>query len=707
MSLKKTARSGQSKRVIAAHQSILSRVVDQLRQAWERVKQRPQITLPTALFLFSLLVYLLVRLIGLVDFPIYFFTDEAAQTILAQDFLRDGFKNYAGELFPTFFENGSKYNLGFSVYVQIIPLILFGRSVFVTRMVTVFFATLAAIAVGLILRDVFKIKHWWAGVMVLSVTPAWFLHSRTAFETALAVSLYTVFIYFYFLYRFRSRKHLFMALLFGALALYSYSSMQPVVLLTGVLLLLLDGPYHLRGKWITLVGAIELILLGLPYVRFIFAHPYESARQLQMLDSYWVNNGSFFEKLLSFLGEYFKGFNPLFWYGDHADELCRHVMLGYGHLPRILLPFLIVGLVVGILKLINPQYRIMLIILLAAPAGAAVVQLGITRILVMVIPASIYTAIGLSLCMDWVSRIKYSERVISVAAFLALVAGNTWILSDALRNGPLWFHDYTLSGMQYGAMQVFPAAKEYLDENPQKKVIVSPSWGNGTDLVARFILSDPIPIEMGSIDGYFNQYREITEDTTFVMIPDEYQRVVVSDKFINLKLIKTLNYPDETPGFYFVSLEYVPGIEEILAEEQEAWRQLLVGQVMINGIQTDVKYSMLDMGVIAAIFNPGNDSVIRTLQANPMVIELDFSERLLIQQMSFLVGGATTKITLYLESDDGSHYTFEEYASEAPRPRKMVFTLDNPIQTTNLVVKILSVYDSVPGHVHLWEMTIR
>ncbi|MBN2257641.1 MAG: glycosyltransferase family 39 protein [Anaerolineaceae bacterium] len=280
-------------------------------QAGETIR-RTRITIPTGLFVLSILIFILVRLIGLVDFPIYFFTDEAAQTILAQDFLRDGFKNYAGELFPTFFENGSKYNLGFSVYAQIIPFVLFGRSVFVTRVISVFFASLAAVALALILRDFFKVKYYWLGVRVLSMTPAWFLHSRTAFETALAVSVYTLFIYFYYLYRFRNRKHLFISLFLGALAFYSYSSMQPVVILTGVLLLLLDGPYHMRGRWITLGGAVELIFLSLPYIRFIFTHPYESARQLQMLDSYWVTSASFSDKILSFFSEYFKGFNPFF-----------------------------------------------------------------------------------------------------------------------------------------------------------------------------------------------------------------------------------------------------------------------------------------------------------------------------------------------------------------------------------------------------------
>jgi 4-amino-4-deoxy-L-arabinose transferase-like glycosyltransferase len=231
---------------------------------------RKTLTLPVVLFLLSLLIYLLVRVIGLEQFPIYFFTDEAAQTILAQDFLRDHFINYAGELWPTFFENGGKYNLGLSVYTQIIPLILFGRSIFVTRMVTVFFSFLAAIFVGLSARQFLKLKNWWVVVLVLSMTPVWFLHSRTGFETAMATSLYAIFIYFYLLYRFRSRKWLFAALICGALAFYSYAPMQVVVLFTGMLLLLLDGPYHLQKRRFFVGGGIVLVILSLPiYATFL------------------------------------------------------------------------------------------------------------------------------------------------------------------------------------------------------------------------------------------------------------------------------------------------------------------------------------------------------------------------------------------------------------------------------------------------------
>jgi hypothetical protein len=649
------------------------------------------LTLPVVLFLLSLLIYLLVRVIGLEQFPIYFFTDEAAQTILAQDFLRDHFINYAGELWPTFFENGGKYNLGLSVYAQIIPLVLFGRSIFVTRMVTVFFSVLAALFVGLSARQFFKLKYWWVAVLVLSMTPVWFLHSRTGFETAMAVSIYAIFIYFYLLYRFRNRKWLFAALVCGALAFYSYAPMQVVVLFTGMFFV---------------GGGIVLMILSLPYIRYVFAHPEESGHQLALLDSYWIGSATVLGKLHAFLSEYLAGLNPLFWYGNHAHELCRHVMLGYGHLPRVLAPFLVIGLIYGFIRIKDPLYRILLAVLLAAPVGASVVQLGITRILVLVIPATLFTTIGLDRFLGWLGRFFPWKSALSIFVFLALAGGNIYMLTDALRNGPLWFRDYGLDGMQYGARQIFPAVIDYLKKNPNRDVILSPSWANGTDVVARFMVGDPLPFELGSIDGYMKEFREFSGHTTFVMTPDEYERFLASDKFTNVKLVQILNYPDGTPGFYFVNLEYKPGVRDEFRVEQDARRALVIGKITVNGVAADVRYSMLDMGVIQQAFDGDTGTPIRTLEANPFIIELDLSDNLPVKEIKVMVGGTTTKTTLYLVDAHGNLYQMDNFANEEMHPREIVFTLEQAIELVSLRIEINSVYDSEPAHVHLWEITL-
>ncbi|HET9907951.1 MAG TPA: hypothetical protein VFQ23_14970, partial [Anaerolineales bacterium] len=124
--------------------------------------------LATWLFIFAVAVYLLTRLIGLTQFPIYFFTDEAIQSLSVMDLIENEYRDPRGVWFPTYFRNGDYYNIGLSVYLQWLPAILFGKSAVATRAMSALVTLIAAIAVGLVLRDFFKLKYWWTGTLFLS-----------------------------------------------------------------------------------------------------------------------------------------------------------------------------------------------------------------------------------------------------------------------------------------------------------------------------------------------------------------------------------------------------------------------------------------------------------------------------------------------------------------------------------------------------------
>src|SRR5919106_4333110 len=90
------------------------------------------------LFILAVAVYLVTRLIGLSQFPMYFFTDEAIQSQSIVDLVKNGYKDSAGVWFPTYFRNGEYYNISLSVYLQWLPYILFGKSAIVTRATSIF-----------------------------------------------------------------------------------------------------------------------------------------------------------------------------------------------------------------------------------------------------------------------------------------------------------------------------------------------------------------------------------------------------------------------------------------------------------------------------------------------------------------------------------------------------------------------------------------
>jgi hypothetical protein len=675
-----------------------------LRAAW---KAWPY-SLAGTLFGLGLLVYLATRLIGLVHFPIYFFTDEAVQTVLASDLVHNHFKNYAGDLFPTFFENGGVYRLGVTVYLQILPYLLLGKSLWVTRAVSVLASLGAAVSVGLMLRQHFKISYWWSGVLFLSITPAWFLHSRTAFEYPTAVAFYALFLFFYLEYRYKDPRFLYLALAAGALAFYSYSPFQVIVVVSGALLALSDVRYHWQQRRVGLRGLGLLVLLALPYVRFWLAHGSSNYQSLFALGSYWIQPASLAEKVRQYFTEYLNGLNPVYWFDPNSQELVRHLMKGYGHLLPVTLPFFALGLFMAIKGFRSSAYRAVLIALVAAPTGAALVQLGVTRALVMVIPAVLLTTLGVDRVLTWLETRRIPRTALSLALFAVLCLANLAMLRDALVNGPTWYTNYGMDGMQYGATQVFQTIKETLQEQPGVKIIFSPNWANGTDVVARFFLPDPLPIQIASIEGYLIEHLLLHANNLFIMTPEEYQTAITGGKFTDIQVERILPYPNDQPGFYFVRLRYADRIDQILAAEREARKQLQEAEITIDGQPVKTRYSLLDMGEIQNVFDGNPETVARTFEANPFVIELTFPEPRSLSGLSIKIGSTEARVIARLYDDPGAQPV--EYSAvltgtvEQPTA-SMDFGTTTPAQV--LCLEINDLHQSEPGHVHVWEITLR
>jgi hypothetical protein len=345
-------------------------------------------------------VYAAMRLVGLTRFPIYFFCDEAMQTNLAVDLLHRGLHDESGVFLPPYFRNLDKWNLSLSVYAQVLSTWLFGTSVFVNRATSVVVTLLAAVAVGLTLRLCFRLRTWWAGPLVLSVLPVWFLHSRTSFETAMMVAFYACFLCAYLLYRLQDPRYVIAALLFGAATFYSYANGQGVMLVSGVLLLVSDLPYHLRtfrARPRLLAAALVTVgLVAAQYVRFRLLHPDALTAHLRIMNSVWTRDLPLGEKLRLFGANYLDGLSPWFWFAPvNGIDLERHVVKGWGNLPLVFLPLLALGLLICLRQWRSPGHRLVLVAILAAPFSAAFVVVHNYRALAMVVPAALLVCLGL------------------------------------------------------------------------------------------------------------------------------------------------------------------------------------------------------------------------------------------------------------------------------------------------------------------------
>jgi hypothetical protein len=552
---------------------------------------------------------------------------------------------------------------------------------------------------------------------------------------------------FYLLYRHRNPLYLFPSIFFGALVFYTYSPGALIMAVSGVLLLVSDLPYHWKQRKYVLLGLLLLGLLALPYFRYTQAHPGVTKAQLCTRATYWCEPGSFIGKLGHYLNEYKRGFSLSYWYIPNRYDLDRHLMKGYGHIMWITAPFMLIGLAASLWNLHSSGYRAVLISLLAAPAGSALVQIGITRALVMLIPVTILTAIGLAKVLEllidpagqlrairppgflawfgkagkklseepmfanllarWREPHYISARAVGVLLFIFLVGANGYMLGDALVNGPTWFQQYDMGGMQYGAIPLFREVEQYAEEHPDLRLMVSPDWANGTDVVARFFLPDSMPIELGSYKGYEFNFNPDIDQRAFVLIPAEWEAMSTSNKFTNIQVDKILNYPNGKPGFYFVRVQYAGDVEQILEDEIIARHQLQEAKVTVGSELVNVKYSYLDMGTIDNLFDGSLQTLIRTMEANPFTLDIDFSVSRPVSGIVATVGAMEAEIKLRVTTHDGQIKEYQTVFGATPENLTTQIDFEETWSVKNIHIEVRNMHAGEPANVHVYEIKLK
>ncbi len=659
------------------------------------------------LFWLGMAFYLLTRLIALDKFPIYFFSDEAIQTMSAFDLINNGFRDFQGKLFPVYFQNGQQYNLSLSVWLQVLIAWL-PRSVWLTRALPAMISLVFPLSVSLWARDFLRSKHWWLVPLLISALPAWFLHSRTAFETSLGVSFYSLFLFFYLRYRSKNRKNLLLALLFGACAFYSYAPLQLVVVATGLVLLIVDWRYHFHDTKSLLFGLVTLLLLALPYILFQLNHQQALSNHLHLLRSYWLSDIPLLNKLGIFLGKWLQGLNPLYWFFPNQTDLVRHQMKGLGHLPWFFLPFFLVGLWQSIKNWKEPACRLALIALFVAPLGAAIADIAITRVLVMVVPFSLLIFLGLNQTLEFLRNKNLLRNLPAYFSAIAIAIFSIWMGWYAIVKGPLWYSDYGLYGMQWGGQQLSQKISEFIQDNPQSKLKLSPAWANNTDIIMRYFLGDPLPLEIGTIREFDLYYQELDPNQVFIVTPEEYSWLVQNPKFDQIEVLDSQEWPDGRKGFIFLRLEYSPQARQIFEVDLQQRRQPEVSEFDMLGQQVNITYSRLDLGTIAHIFDGDNATPLRTFEANPLVISIEFPQPIELQKVTAMVGAPATRLCAAITLDkSGQKLIFAETLPSSDQIRPITISFGETYQVSQLKIWVESINEPEPTHVHLWELILE
>lgn len=643
----------------------------------ESAAVRPRDRRALALFALAMAVYLTTRLYALDRFPIFFHADEAFGPLTAASLLTNGLSDAYQRLLPVYFEPAPNRWMPIgTVYAHLLTVALFGKSIIATRATTALVTAVGAAAVALALRDGFHARRWWAGALVLGAMPTWFLHSRTGFEAAMMTAAFAVFLWTYLRYRQDGgRIWSCAAVTAGAATFYAYSNGQSLMAVLGILLLLVDGRFHWsQRRALGPALALGLVLL-IPFARFRLAHPGAEIEHLRAIDSYIVDPAaSAGDKALGFARRYAFGLHPRFWFISHDGDnplqwaedrwpairpalmlggnldIERHRYRGRGHIALWMLPFFAVGLVGALRRWRSPAHRTVLLAVLATPFGAATAGVGVTRVLAFVVPAAVLITLGIEAVIDvagrWLARDRASTRgwASSVAApatrwpggasgavtglcFIALAGANVELLTTALRTGDRWYDDYGLYGMQWGAAQLFDdMIPSLLATDPDVKVLVTSDWANAADRLPYFFLDfeQTRRVRSRSVSDPLTRLIELSDDEIWIVTDHELDGVRKSGKFAPPEIVRTLNWPDGRPGFHAVRLRYAAGVDKVFAAERAERRKLVEAAVVLDGQNVVVRHSVSDMGSPAELFDGDPSTLLRGMEANPLIIEMAF-----------------------------------------------------------------------------------
>ena len=156
-----------------------------------------------------------------------------------------------------------------------------------------------------------------------------------------------------------------------------------------------------------------------------------------------------------------------------------------------------------------------------------------------------------------------------------------------------------------------------------------------------------------------------------------------------------------------MTLRYVDNIDAIMAAEREARKQLQTGTLLINGKTLNIQYSLQDMGELKHLFDNDLNTVMRTMEANPLKVNAAYQQDQKTRSIALKIGGNASRVKIDLLDKDGRPiYSDERTYDETPDPRVIQFNFDEMLTFRSFNLEVESLHSPEPAHVHLWEIMI-
>lgn len=681
---------------------------------WRRLtpaRPEPLLALVAAAF------YLVSRLWAIDSFPVYFYSDEANYVLFGQQAIERGLVGNDGSWPAIYVEwDTNRWGPAAGMYLQGLAALVFGRRIWIARGIEAVTSLGGVLAIAYILKDHFRNRFWWAGILLAAGIPAWFLYTRTAFSVATATSLFAVFLLAYLHYRFRSPSSLGWAALAGAAAFYSYNNMMLVMAALAACLLIADFRYHVQHGRIWLRTVPVLALLAVPFIEYSFLHPESIRANLSALGSYWVDDIPLAAKLLRYAQNYAQGLSPFFWFGPETQTgtLPVQYIPGAGHLGFTLLPLVALGLYVVVRNWRSPQHRVLVLSALVVPASSALDSIEVYRVLAMVVPALILGVLGLEQLGVWLKAIPSGVQT-GLAAVVLFVLALARSISGVVY-GPTWPTDYGLNGAQFGAKALYvDTIPALLAEDPSTTLVMNTTWANNAHLYPLFFLSpaEQERVRFGNVRDFLNDVLPLDSGTIIAMTPDEYAEAKASPMLGEIDVVRSVLRPNGEPGFYLAHIAYASDVERVIQEQIALRNALVEDQVQLSGALAQpatVLHSQLGAGQIADLFDGSTHTLVRGHRVNPLRIEIRFPEIVTLQGVRVTVGSIqdfTIDLRVTPAGSDVPVLATGRFQDLGLDPTVDLALPDAPISATVVRIEITDNTHGSEAMIHVREIAIR
>lgn len=605
----------------------------------ESTPSNRQIRVELLLFCTAIAAYLLTRCIGLKNFPIFFFCDEAYIGVHARYLLENNFHDPLGRFLPLFYEKApGRWVPQIVLYLSMIGSYFWPTSIVALRAVSVVLGVLAAVVTSLTLRTVMpENRWWWLAAFFLAVSPVVYIHSALAMESGQALSLYSIFLGSYLLYRHERTGFIWLAVASALVMLYSHLSGSTVIALTAVAFALIDLRYHLSKLPLVLKATAVAVAGCLPFLLWFYTMPDAPGRQLEVLNSGWSSPGGLRQALYDGLSRWAAALDPSYWYSEGPQDQIRHIWKGRTLLPLWSAPLLLAGILASLLQIKRAGAPIVLAALIIGTAPVIWVESHIQRVFYLIAPIAYLVSIGAHAIHRLLLRPTLSVAPVALLVGAALSLQSFQMHRESRQAASSWYTDYGLYGIQWGSSQLFEEViPRYLKSHPHVTVVPSSSWANGAEIFPDFFLTPAQRSRVASLGfNLFSPERPeaLTDRYVFVLSPADRAAIAQSNLF-EVTTHETVLYPNGQPGFTLASLRYVDNVKEIIARHK-AWETATVTTLeRINNQDVHVEHSRLDLGSIAELFDTRLNTVARGMAANPMVLRFTFTTPVMISKLS-------------------------------------------------------------------------